>query len=408
MKILWFSNIILTEDSMSDTGTWIKAMADSLIHFPDLELYIVSKGAVKQPEQTYYKGIKQWILPDVKLDRKGMPPLEIIEYIQEIVNIIKPDIIHVWGTEYYWSSLTAYGYIKGKVLLEMQGLIYAIADKVLADLSIKELFQCIGIKEILKPKSSIFGRQRALRKRGEIEKDIIFHHQFISTQSEWMRAHISYLNPNAKVFKTVIGLRREFLSAPKWNYERCEKNSILFITSTLSAYKGLHTLIKAFALLIKVKPEVRLYIVGPKPITGIRRPGYQRFLIKLINKEKIGDKIIWLGPLKTGELISQILKANVVVNPSFIESYSLVLREALYLGAPTVAAFVGAMPELAVHNHSALYYPTGDIALCYSDILNILNNADLASRLSNNAVIDSMGFETAKIQRIIYQSILEK
>ena len=407
MKILWFSNIILSENSMSGTGTWIKAMADSLIDFPDIELFNITKGKVKQTEQNFYKGINQWVLPDVRFDKKGLPPNEIIKQIQDIVNDIKPDLIHVWGTEYYWSRLTAYGLIEGKVLLEMQGLISAIAEMVTADLSIKELIQCIGIKEILKPSSSILGRQKALRIRGEVEKDIIRRHQYINTQSDWMRAHISHLNPNATVLKTAIGLRNEFINAAKWRYEHCEKNSILTITSTLSAYKGLHTLIKAFAKLVKIKPEARLYIAGPKPIKGIRQPGYERYLMKLIKNENIGDKIIWLGPLNTAELISQILKANVVVNPSFIESYSLVVKEALSLGVPTIAAYAGAMPELAIDKHSALFYPPGDIALCYAALLNIFNSPGLPTSLSDNALKGNTHVDIAKVQYNIYQKMLK-
>ncbi len=407
MKVLWFSNIEFSNISMSSTGTWLIAMLQGLKDFDKIKLYIITKGKVKTTTLRNYNDIEQWIIPDVKVRSNGLPSKRIIKEIQNIVFHINPDIIHIWGTEYYWSRLTAFGYIQGKVLLEMQGLISAIAEKVTADLSIKELIQCIGIKEIIKPSSSIFGRQKALRKRGEIEKDIIARHQYINTQSEWMRAHIAYLNPHATVYKTAIGLRSEFLGAQKWKYEHCEKNSILTITSTLSAYKGLHTLIKAFAKLVKIKPEARLYIAGPKPIKGIRQPGYERYLMNFIKKEDIGNRIIWLGPLNTMELISQILKANVVINPSFIESYSLVLKESLYLGAPTIASYAGAMPELAIDNHSALYYPSSDIALCCAALLKIISSTDLATVISQNALRDNMDSEVGKIQYNIYQNILE-
>jgi len=407
MKILWFSNIILSDQSMSDTGTWIGAMADSLVVYPEVELIIITKDTIKKTKQIDYKGIKQWVLPDVKFDKKGLPPISIIKQIQKLVKDINPDLIHVWGTEYYWSRLTAYGFIQGKVLLEMQGLISAIAEKVTADLSIKELTQCFGIKELLKPSSSILGRQKVLKNRGEIEKKIIARHQYISTQSEWMRAHISYINPKATVFKTAIGLRSEFINSIKWVYENCEKNTILTITSTLSAYKGLHTLIKAFSLLTRTNHEAFLYIAGPKPIKGIRQPGYERFLMNIIRKENIQNKIKWLGPLNTNELIAQILKANVVINPSFIESYSLVVKESLSLGAPTIAAYAGAMPELAIDKQSALFFPPGDVALCYTALNNTLESRDLSTLLSQNALIGNENIIIAEIQYNIYQKILK-
>lgn len=406
MKVLWFSNIILSHESMSGTGTWIKAMADSFIDFPGIELFIITKGKVLRTERKDYKGIKQWVLPEVGIDSKGLPPRKVITQIQNIVSEIEPDIIHVWGTEYYWSCLTAYGLIKGRVLLEMQGLISAIAEKVTADLTIKELMQCIGLKEIVKPSSSILGRQLAFRFRGKFEKDIIARHQYISTQSDWMRAHISYLNSNANVFSTTIGLREEFINAPKWSYDHCEKNRIFTITSTISPYKGLHTLLKAFAKLVNIKQEARLYVAGPSLIKGFRQPGYERYLIKLIKKENIEEKVVWLGPLNTDQLISQILMANVVINPSFIESFSLVLKEALYIGAPTIATYAGAMPELAIDRYSALFYPPGDIALCYAALLRILNSSKLANSLSYNALKSNTNFNVAEIQYNIYKKVL--
>ena len=61
-----------------------------------------------------------------------------------------PDLIHVWGTEKFWGLLTARDFIRGNVLLEMQGLKRAIAKYYEGGLTIREQLACIGVKEIIK------------------------------------------------------------------------------------------------------------------------------------------------------------------------------------------------------------------------------------------------------------------
>lgn len=76
-------------------------------------------------------------------------------------------------------------------------------------------------------------------------------HGNISTQSEWVRAHIMNVNPKAKIFKTSISLRTEFAEADKWNVDNCVSYQVFTSTSSIISYKGLHILIDAIASLKK-------------------------------------------------------------------------------------------------------------------------------------------------------------
>jgi len=42
----------------------------------------------------------------------------------------------------------------------------------------------------------------------------------------------------------------------------------------------------------------------------------------------------------------------------------LALAEVMIVGLPTVVSYIGAMPKLAQHNESALYFPVGDYMAC--------------------------------------------
>jgi len=408
MKVLWLSNVYISDNEISSTGTWIIAMAKRLQQEKNINLFIISKGDVGDIEQKDNGNIKQWILPNAELNKEGLPPQNLIFSIQEIINGINPDIIHIWGTEYYWSKLYTEGYIKGKVLLEMQGLISAIATKVTADLTFREMIDCIGFKEILKPTTFLLCRKKYFEKRGALEIDTISKHKHIATQSDWMRGYIRNINKEAKIYRSAIGLRPEFLNTTPHNYS--VNNLELFtLTSTISAYKGLHTLIKALAIVKSQYKDVILKIAGPLPVKGVKKPGYERFLQRLIIKHDLSNNVKWLGSLNAIELIGEMKKSRIVVLPSFIESYSLALREALTIGMPVVASFAGAMPELANHNKSAIYFPPGDFQLCAHAIVEILTSKELEESLRINALQKARELnrvDCGTVQIEIYQQIM--
>ena len=119
--------------------------------------------------------------------------------------------------------------------------------------------------------------------------------------------------------------------------------------------------------------------------SGIRISGFSKFLIKYIKTHKLTDSISFIGALNASQLTEQLQKASVFVNPSYVESYSLVIAEAMMIGTPTVATFAGAMTELGKDNESILYFPKGDYIMCAQKIINLLDNPILATTISAKA-----------------------
>ena len=412
IKILWFCNAIFSDQAPKSTGTWLHAMADGLVNTGEVELFNITQAKIKNTIRQDYNSICQWMVPSVsnKSIRNGLPKLSIIRYIQSIVRDINPDIIHIWGTESYWGLLTARGYLNGNVVLETQGLISAIEKHVYSGLSLRDILNCCGVKEVLLPKSSLFGKKRAFQRWGKREKEIISENHIISTQSSWVRAHIQRLNPSAKVYKTFIPLRTEFLEAEKWKLENCLKHQIFTTASTTTPYKGLHVLIDAIAILKNQYPDIKLVIAGVIKKTGIREAGYTKWLKQRVKRLGVAENIIWLEPLDAKDLVLQMHKASVVVVPSFIESYSLALDEALSVGSPTVASFSGAMPELATDGASALFFPPGDAVMCADAIVRIFSDNDLAKNLSHNAYMERKEKNSRNIaahQLSIYRDVID-
>jgi glycosyltransferase involved in cell wall biosynthesis len=408
MKVLWFSNRLITKEKVTGTGTWLIAMADILTKSNEVQLFNITLGSHKFTKKTVINGIQQWEIPNFNNKKSRLPGNKNIQEIQKIVQEIKPDIIHIWGTETTWGLLTARRYIKGNVILEIQGLRSQIKKQIFSGLSLPDIFKCFGLKEILKPKVSLIGLMKFLRRSAKFETEIIKKHTVISTQSDWVRAHISLLNPNAKIYNTLRPLRKKFSEDIYWKYDDCKKFSIFTSAASPTPYKGLHILIDAIGLLKNKYPDIELHIAGYTG-TGIRESGYVKFLKRKIRKNGITKNVYWIGPISEDKIIIELIKANIAVIPSFIESYGAALAESLAVGTPTVVAYAGALPEHGIDKKSLLFFPPGDIFLCAKNIDKLFSDSELSKKLSLNAIKSRNKITDEKISNLqirIYNELL--
>lgn len=410
IKVLWFCSDRLSAEKTNKTGTWLHSMSKGLMESGEVELFNITHAKIEKTIKEENSLVKQWILPISKLSKDGLPSKKNLHDIQKIVSEIQLDIIHVWGTESYWGLITARDIIKGKVLLEMQGLKYEICKYFYSGLSPQDLRECISLKDILRPSTSIFALKDSFSEWGELEKEMIKKHNYINTQSNWVRASIGKINNKAIKYNTLISLRNEFYEADKWNIEKCTRYRIFTSTSSVISYKGLHVLIDAMGILRKDFPKISLNIASSIS-KGIRQDGYTKFLFNKIKKNGLVDHINWLGPLTAQEIVNELHSANVSVIPSFIESYSVALEESLSLGVPTVASSAGAMPERGNHRETVSFFQPGNADECALEIKRIFENDDVAINLSNKAFNSRKGKKDnrATAEQIkIYRDILSK
>lgn len=407
MKVLWFSNIELKDD-LRDTGSWIYSMANAFNNDDSVEINVISEGNVTNVTRRNYHSINQWLVPFEKLKSDGLPCPGTISAIKNIYNEINPDIIHIWGTENYWGLLTARGLIKGKTILEIQGLRSVIAKYFYSGMTFLDVLKCLGCREFLHPSVSLPGMKKQFLRWGKYETEMLLKHNFISTQSEWVRAHIRNINPGAHILQNAIILRPEFLQVGKWDLRKCVRYSIITYASSTASYKGLHILLEAVFLLRSKFPDLTLHIIGS--IKGNKnQTGFQKWINKNILRLELQRHIRWLGSLNGKELVEELYKSNVAVFPSFVESYSLALEEALSLGIPSVVSFSGAMSELGIHEKTALFFSPGDSVMCANAIERLFTDPGLADTLSTASYLakkEKNFRNNYLIQKAIYSDLL--
>ena len=111
VKVLWFSNCVLSKDASRGSGSWLFAMRDLIA--TDIELINIAEDSVGCICTHEGNKIREYLIPQWRL-HKGIPSEEKIQEIIEIVNSEKPDLIHIWGVEKYWALLFSRGYIKSE------------------------------------------------------------------------------------------------------------------------------------------------------------------------------------------------------------------------------------------------------------------------------------------------------
>ncbi len=408
IKVLWLSNRVLS-DNLMGTGTWLSAMAEGLSTSKEITLGNISTGSLNIMTRQDYKGITQWVFPDIHYSlNNGLPQKHYLSNIIESIEKFSPDVVHVWGTELFWGLLSARELIKRPILLELQGVKSAIAKVFSGGLTLKEQFDCIGLKEIIR-KTTIPQEQNKFEKWGIFEREIIQGHQFITVQSPWLVAQVRSINGDCQVFRNEFLLQEPFYSASPW---QLNKNIKIFCsTSYPSPFKGLHVAIRAIAILKNKYPNIQLRIAGAYPKKGLRQDGFVGWILNESRKLGVESNLLWLGPLTVDEIIDELQNCSVNLTPTFVEGYCLALAEALFLGVPSVVSFTGGTSYLAKDEDTALFFPPGDHVMCAYQVERLLTDTSLVERLSYSArevaLVRNNPEQIIRNQVSIYRSILE-
>lgn len=387
MKVLWFSNCVLSREQSRGSGSWLYAMRDLISS--DVEMVNVTDGNVSSVVFNKGNGISEYILPLWPL-KNGIPEEDNIASIKEIVKKEHPDVIHIWGTEKYWALLFSRGYIQFEnVILEVQGVLSSCEDVFWGGLTPAEIKNVRSLKTCLLPKYSQYKQYSAYCKRALLEREILPKFNYLATQSDWTRDQLLLLcSPHAHFFHSLRPVRKEFVEAKKWRPTGNTDPTIFFSYNYCVPFKGIHILLKAVRLLKIRYPEIHLRIAGRNFMTKpfYRIGDYEQLLKEMIMDYGLEENIHFCGFLKAPQMIEEIHRADVVVNPSFVESYSAAAAEALVIGVPTVLAYAGAMPGFSKDKPVALYYNPTDYRTLAAKIITAFEDERNRDIIRENAI----------------------
>ena len=201
----------------------------------------------------------------------------------------------------------------------------------------------------------------------------------------------------------------------------------LIFVGRLSPEKGLHDLVDAYALLRPRHPALELQLVGPpgviplEYIVGVSDDELVRGLARFYDGDYLEglrarvpsehvDGIEFTGARPHDEVVSRVAAADVLVNPSYSESFGMALVEAMASEVPVVATIAGGMPEIVEDGVSGRLVDRGDVPALADAIGEILADRDRAEamgRAGRRRVVDRFSWE-AVVETLWphYQSLL--
>lgn len=395
MKIAWLINIVMPEVAeelgiwKTTLGGWIVGQINELKKTKN-ELVVISVSQdVAKVQKIYKDNIIYYVLP---YEEKS----KIYERLTALMEEIKPDVFHIFGTETDVASIAFQTVQPEKTVISIQGLVSIIAKHMgngIPEQYYKSNFwKRIG-KNIFNG-SIIEDNEVRLTKKGEMEIALIKRAHHIIGRTTWDKACIDQINMNANYYSC-----NEILRAPfyynKWNVDECQRHTI-FLSQSASPIKGLHQVIKALPLILKQFPDTQVYIAG-EPLSDFPKRnnlkqliveyfcGYQGYIEKLVRESSVSEHIHFLNYLDEEKMVEQYLKANVFVLPSSIENSPNSLGEAMLLGVPCIAACVGGVQDMLYEPEEGFIYPFDEPYMLAWYVCKIFESDELAKKISRNA-----------------------
>jgi glycosyltransferase involved in cell wall biosynthesis len=344
--------------------------ADSTFCEDDVTYYCLPRTI---PKLKVFRGIRRWALYD---DESSL-----IGAALQAIDSFKPDLIHVHGTE------NPFGLLRLKtdipIVISLQGLLTPSSRAFFRGLNSRDIAKLFTGKFFVKGSGEIHGYRRMCAMANRERQIMRINNAFIG-RTDWDRAFQKALSPQADYYHCDEVIRPLFYEKT-WESEKSNSFSI-FSTSSSMIFKGTETLIEAIKLLRQMGyPHMTVRIAGV-PDTGEVSTFYRR----KARQYGVEDSITWLGRINAEQLLEELLRASLFVYPSHIDNSPNSLVEAMLVGAPCIATFVGGIPSIIKNETEGWLVPDSDAFSLAEKIDVAFKNPELSVQMGRNARIRSM------------------
>lgn len=369
--------IYLKKEISSFCG-WMNSSAEAFrMEYPDIRLAVVTPDAnISNWTRYEINGIIYYLIPcksHVSFSQRLVNDMKVI--IQDFM----PDIIHINGVEHCIGLAVLNATNNIPIVASIQGLAHVYQKYIDGRLDYRQMIRYTSLRDIF-GESGMRCQRRLMRQRGRLEIEQLSRLKYIIGRTDWDKSHCIAVNQRIKYFHCEENLRKVFYHH-KWRYNECTKYNI-FVSNGATALKGVHSVIQALPIVLREFPDTQLTIAGvdyrrsDRIKDRLRITGYQKYLIDMMKKFNIEDRVRFLGWLDENEMCNAFLNANVYVLPSCIENSPNSLGEAQILGVPAIASFVGGVPSMVSHGITGLMYRYEEYEMLARCIITLFKNTD--------------------------------
>jgi glycosyltransferase involved in cell wall biosynthesis len=176
------------------------------------------------------------------------------------------------------------------------------------------------------------------------------------------RIHICYNGIDTEVY----------FRAPAERPEKLAGRIVIGVVCALRPEKGLDTLLKAFASVLRESPSIRLLMVG----SGSEEKSLKQLAVSLGVMEACHFEP------GTQNVVPWLRYIDIFVLPSLSEALSNSLMEAMACGCCPVASTVGGNPELVAAGRNGLLFEPGDDADLATQLRTLIANSELRHQMA--------------------------
>ncbi|HVB59174.1 MAG TPA: glycosyltransferase family 4 protein [Candidatus Acidoferrales bacterium] len=153
------------------------------------------------------------------------------------------------------------------------------------------------------------------------------------------------------------------------------RNRVVF-SGTLTAKKGIVSLIKAWPIVVQSTPEAELHVFGKD---GRSDDGHsmKEFLLSVLPSEA-RSSVRFHGHVSRAELFDAYQTSGLAVFPSYAEAFAVAPLESMACGCPTIFSQRGSGPELLAHEREGLLVDPDKPEEIAKAILRVLGNPSFA------------------------------
>lgn len=391
MRILWFANTPcgalprLTGKPVTGGG-WLNALSEELGRCEGVELHIAFYwGKPLSPFEeggiTYHPVLRSGsssklgrYLHRVRAQFSSASDDAEVSRCVEVVQQVKPDLIHIHGSEENF-GLIAEQVKDIPIVLSIQGLLNPIRLKAFAGFPLHDCIVHESLLQRLMMEGAAAGARRS-RLSAKREQRIFRAVRHVIGRTEWDRRCSLALAPGRHYYKVDELLRGAF-SVHEWHSRQAE-DSVYRLVTTISngLYKGVESLLRVATVLQQAGFTFEWHIIGLKTQDANVRRTKQ---IYGIDAEKL--PIVFHGRCSAEQMVEIMLKADTYVQVSHIDNSPNSLCEAMLLGMPCIATFAGGTSDMLKDREEGTLVQDGEPYVMAGAIMEYAADPQKAQRL---------------------------
>lgn len=392
MKVLWFSVTPISLNARENTGAdgkgWISSLLQIALDIEGLELVVVYGNYSPQAKEVEEEGRLKIIPINIcrytkrQIIKDMMTYREVDEFVLsealKIVDENKPDLIHIFGSEWCYGLLAKR--TKIPVVIHIQGLWSQIRNSLLLP-GQSSLFDRLK-PELLTHPLGFFARYQYYNlslERHHREEEILKSAHHFMCRTRWDQSIVRFYNRQAKVFHVDEALRGDFMTCGRrWSFHAKEKRIVIVTIGACYSIKGPDVVLKT-AKLINDHTD---YQVDWRWIGGTDADLREYEKLTNIKGEKVGLRM--MGTKSASEMIDELMNADMYVHTSYSDNSPNAICEAQYVGLPVIATDTGGVPSLFSEKYDRdMIVPMNDPFYLASKIVELREDMSKAKLLSD-------------------------